>query len=151
MQVENRPLRAVEREVVDYRGGEHAERPDLVTVEEPLEIRLHGEAVAVIMRTPLDDFDLVAGFLLTEGLIDKPGQLGAISYCKDAEPPNLENIVEVRLADGAGFDFDRLRRNFYASSSCGVCGKASIDHISAQAPPFTDGGISASTPRLCTD
>ena len=138
MQVENRPLRAVEREVVDYRGGEHAERPDLVTVEEPLEIRLHGEAVAVIMRTPLDDFDLVAGFLLTEGLIDKPGQLGAISYCKDAEPPNLENIVEVRLADGAGFDFDRLRRNFYASSSCGVCGKASIDHISAQAPPFTD-------------
>ena len=151
MQVENRPLRAVEREVVDYRGGEHAERPDLVTVEEPLEIRLHGEAVAVIMRTPLDDFDLVAGFLLTEGLIDKPGQLGAISYCMDAEPPNLENIVEVRLADGSQASTSTASG---ATSMLPRAAAFAARRASTTFPhrrPRLQMRISASTPRPCTD
>ena len=144
METRNRPARAVERDVVGYREADHTPRNDLVTSEEPLEIRLLGEAIAVVMRTPLDDFDLVAGFLLTEGVIGNPRQLGTISYCAEAEPPNLENIVDVRLADGVAFDFDRLKRNFYASSSCGVCGKASIDHIRAQAPPFDAGEFTVS-------
>ena len=107
---------------------------DPVTVEEPLEIRIGEESIAVIMRTPCHDFELAAGFLRTEGLIASPRELGAISYCSAAEPPNEENIVEVKLAAGVEFDMEILRRNFYASSSCGVCGKASIEAISCQAP-----------------
>ncbi|MCC7264901.1 MAG: formate dehydrogenase accessory sulfurtransferase FdhD [Candidatus Latescibacteria bacterium] len=112
------------------------QRQDLLTVEEPLEIRLGGQPVAVLMRTPQDDFDLVAGFLYTEGMIGRPRDLGALCYCASARPPNLENIVEVHLATGVHFDLERFRRNFYASSSCGICGKASIEAIRAQAPPL---------------
>ena len=140
--------RAVQRDVVSYRQSQSLSRSDLVTTEDPLEIRLHGQAIAVIMRTPLDDFDLAAGFLLTEGIISGPNQLGTISYCKDADPPNLENIIEVSLTDDVDFDFDRLKRNFYASSSCGVCGKASIDHIETQAPPLSDGDFSLSAETI---
>ena len=140
--------RAVQRDVVSYRQSQSLSRSDLVTTEDPLEIRLHGQAIAVIMRTPLDDFDLAAGFLLTEGIIIGPNQLGTISYCKEADPPNLENIIEVSLTDDVDFDFDRLKRNFYASSSCGVCGKASIDHIETQAPPLSDGDFSLSAETI---
>lgn len=140
--------RAVQRDVVSYRQSQSLSRSDLVTTEDPLEIRLHGQAIAVIMRTPLDDFDLAAGFLLTEGIISGPNQLGTISYCKEADPPNLENIIEVSLTDDVDFDFDRLKRNFYASSSCGVCGKASIDHIETQAPPLSDGDFSLSAETI---
>ena len=140
--------RAVQRDVVSYRQPQSLSRSDLVTTEDPLEIRLHEQAIAVIMRTPLDDFDLAAGFLLTEGIISGPNQLGTISYCKEADPPNLENIIEVSLTDDVDFDFDRLKRNFYASSSCGVCGKASIDHIETQAPPLSDGDFSLSAETI---
>ena len=126
--------RLVERDIVRLKIGARTNVADVVTVEEPLEIRVQEEAVAVVMRTPKDDFDLVAGFLYTEGIVNRPDDVGAISYCESAEPPNLENTVDVRLADGVEFDRERLKRNFYASSSCGVCGKASIDHIRAQAP-----------------
>lgn len=125
--------RVVERDIVKLTSNRDEPGADAVTVEEPLEIRIHGESVAVVMRTPKDDFDLVAGFLLTEGIIGSPGELGAVSYCETAEPPNLENVIDVRLAAGTTFDTEQLRRNFYASSSCGVCGKASIDQIKTQA------------------
>ena len=140
--------RVVQRDVVSYRQSRSVSRSDLVTTEDPLEIRLHGQAIAVIMRTPLDDFDLAAGFLLTEGIIGGPNQLGTISYCKEADPPNLENIIEVSLTDDVEFDFDRLKRNFYASSSCGICGKASIDHIETQAPPLSDGDFNVSAETI---
>ena len=105
------------------------QRLDPVSVEEPLEIRIGDTPVAVVMRTPGDDFELVAGFLLTEGILDDPGSLGALSYCSDATPPNERNVVEVQLSADLDFDADALRRNFYATSSCGVCGKASIDQV----------------------
>lgn len=111
-------------------------REDLLTVEEPLEVRVAGEAVAVLMRTPGEDFDLVAGFLFTEGIIRRPEELGALSYCPSAQAPNLENVVEARLARGVPFDLERFRRSFYATSSCGICGKASIEAIRTQAPPL---------------
>jgi FdhD protein len=88
------------------------------------------------MRTPGHDFELAAGFLCTEGILRSPADIGAISYCRDAEPPNLENVVDVFLAEGVPFDLERLRRNFYASSSCGICGKATIEAIHAHAPPI---------------
>jgi FdhD protein len=125
--------------ILHLRGGEAEVRPDLLTVEEPLEIRVGGQPVAVLMRTPRDDFDLVAGFLYTEGLIRRPQELGGLSYCPAARPPNLENVVEAHLAAGVVFDAERFRRNFYATSSCGICGKASIETIQAQAPPLGPG------------
>lgn len=128
--------RLASRPIMRLDGATGRQVDDSLTVEEPLEIRLHGEAIAVVMRTPKDDFDLVAGFLLTEGIVQRPADIGLISYCEQAQPPNLQNVIEVRLADGVEFDAERLKRNFYASSSCGICGKASIDHIIAQAPPI---------------
>ena len=119
------------------KGQSAVSAEDQLAVEEPLEIRIGGDPVAVIMRTPGDDFELAAGFLHTEGVLQSPTDIGAISYCRDAQPPNLENIVDVVLADGVRFDAERLRRNVYASSSCGICGKATIDAIHAHAPPIT--------------
>lgn len=134
METAQRQERLTERRIVRYQEGEGQRCDDVLTMEEPLEIRIDGEAIAVIMRTPKDDFDLVAGFLYTEGLIERPDDIGAVSYCATAEPPNMENVIEVRLAEGVVFDRQRFKRNFYASSSCGVCGKASIEAIQCLAP-----------------
>jgi FdhD protein len=101
-------------------GG--AEDDDLVAVEEPLEIRIGGEPVAVTMRTPGHDEELALGFCLTEGL--RPESARA--------PDDLAaNTVEVTAP---GFDLDRLRRNFYTSSSCGVCGKGAIEAVQVATP-----------------
>ena len=137
----------VRRQLTRYRDQRSDTVDDDVTVEEPLEIRLHGEAMAVVMRTPGNDFELVAGFLLTEGVIGSAQDLGAISHCGSGTPPNEENVVDVRLADGVEFDMGQLKRNLYASSSCGVCGKANIDSIRLQAPPL-DANFEVSTKVL---
>lgn len=116
-------------------------RDDPVSVEEPLEIRIADVPMAVVMRTPGDDFDLVAGFLLTEGILAAPEQLGTLAYCPSATPPNERNVIDVQLAAGVDFDAESLRRNLYATSSCGVCGKASIEQVRLRAQrapqPFT--------------
>lgn len=116
-------------------SAEPVTREDAVTVEEPLEIRVADEAIAVLMRTPGDDLALVAGFLLTEGLLGTPDDLGTLGYCAQSEAPNEHNVVEARLT--CGFDSGRFRRNFYATSSCGVCGKASIEQLRTQVEPLT--------------
>ncbi len=112
-------------------------RDDAVVVEEPLEIRLYpGDAspylaVSVTMRTPGHDFELAAGFLFTEGVLQDRGQVDRINYCADRtlEQAQRYNIVNVFLRPGVPMDPERLRRNFYTTSSCGVCGKASIEAI----------------------
>ncbi len=117
--------------VLRIRGPQHTTRPDTVAAEEPLEIRLGGTALAVTMRTPGDDFDLVHGFLATEGVIAGPDDVAGLRYCDsvDAEGRNTYNVVDVDLAPGVPIPDTGLERNFYTSSSCGVCGKASIDAI----------------------
>jgi FdhD protein len=117
--------------VLRIRGAAHSTRPDTVAAEEPLEIRLDGTPLAVTMRTPGDDFDLVHGFLLTEGVIAGAGDLAGLRYCNsvDDEGRNTYNVVDVDLAPGVQAPDTALDRNFYTSSSCGVCGKASIDAI----------------------
>ncbi len=139
---------AIQRSV----GGVVEQVDDQVVVEEPCEIRLGGEPVAVVMRTPGHDRELAAGFLFSEGIV-RQGDIGSVSACTDPDALNPENIVEVRLVPGvepAG-DWDR---NFYASSSCGVCGKASIEAIHVMAPPLDDpttfqrADISAAVPAL---
>ncbi len=112
--------------------GEHAvERVETLAAEEPLEIRIDGTAIAVTMRTPGADFDLVAGFAFCEGLIAHPSHLAGLRYCAGAEVDgvNTYNVVEVVLADGAARPAPSVNRNFYTTSSCGVCGKASIDAV----------------------
>ncbi len=113
------------------RGEHRTTRPDTVAAEEPLEIRLSGKPLAVTMRTPGHDFDLVHGFLATEGVITGPDDVAALRYCDsvDADGRNTYNVVDVDLAPGVEAPDTALDRNFYTSSSCGVCGKASIDAI----------------------
>jgi FdhD protein len=117
--------------VLRIRGSVRTTRPDTVAAEEPLEIRLRGTPLAVTMRTPGDDFDLVHGFLATEGVIGDGDDVAGLRYCEgvDDEGRNTYNVVDVDLADGVEPPDTALDRNFYTSSSCGVCGKASIDAI----------------------
>src|SRR3954471_12062789 len=130
------PLPAVGRvtsrtPVLRIRGAAHSTRPDTVAAEEPLEIRLGGSPLAVTMRTPGDDFDLVHGFLATEAVIRSADDIAGLRYCNsvDEDGRNTYNVVDVDLAPGVQTPDTALDRNFYTSSSCGVCGKASIDAI----------------------
>ena len=105
-------------------GGEAA---DLVAVEEPLEMRVGGEPVAVTMRTPGHDEELALGFLLAEGL----------APLRAVVPPDLAaNTIDV---EAPGVDLGRIRRNFYTSSSCGVCGKGALEAVAVQAPRVESG------------
>ena len=108
--------------------------PDAVAVEEPLEIRLGGRPLAVVMRTPGDDADLVRGFLLTEGVVLRPSEVAAIAFGEDG-------AADARLAPGVEVDIDQFRRNLFVSSSCGVCGKASIEAVELLAPPAPRFGV----------
>jgi FdhD protein len=107
---------------------------DLVAVEEPLEIRVSGRSVAVVMRTPGHDRELAAGFLVTEGIVRHRDELLDIVRCTAADAPadNRENIMEVVLAQGASVDWGKLTRHVFTSSSCGICSKASIAAIRTQ-------------------
>ena len=113
------------------------EKPDLVAVEEPLEIRLgygsmdnrQQRSVSVTMRTPTHDFELALGFLYSESIITFYNQILSVKYCVDAGKQATENIVRVELNPDVIFNIKTLQRNFYATSSCGVCGKASIEAI----------------------
>ena len=115
--------------------GSTTELDDTLAVEEPLEIRVNDKAVSVTLRTPGDDFDLAAGFLFTESILRDAGEVESFRHW------GSPNVVRVGLRDGVRVDLARLQRNFYSASSCGVCGKASIDavrvHTSALAPSRT--------------
>jgi FdhD protein len=142
--VEPTPLRRSVARVraLSVREGAGVERPDLLAAEEPMEIRVQGPGqeavpVAVTMRTPGGDFELAAGFLFTEGLIAGREDVRRVSYCEDLAPAEQHyNVVTVELA--TPFDAERVRRSFLASSSCGICGKATLDdvevHCAAIAP-----------------
>jgi FdhD protein len=118
-------------------------RSDEVATEEPLEIRVqhrgHEHRVAVTMRTPGNDFELATGFLFSEGLIRARTHITKVSYCASGPPEQLYNQVTVEMTDAAPFDPDQMQRNFYTTSSCGVCGKASLDAVRVQAEPLADG------------
>ncbi|HIC16005.1 MAG TPA: formate dehydrogenase accessory sulfurtransferase FdhD [Gemmatimonadetes bacterium] len=122
--------------VARHRDGQVRLEKDSLSVEEPLEIRVAWgdlqartvEALAVTMRTPGDDFDLVAGFLLGEGIVNSADELQELTYCRGQETQEY-NVVEARLRPGVRFDLERLRRNVFTSSSCGVCGKASLEAV----------------------
>ncbi|WP_338899650.1 formate dehydrogenase accessory sulfurtransferase FdhD [Streptomyces sp. TG1A-60] len=143
------------RRVLRIREGAVGARPDTLVAEEPLEIRLDGRPLAITMRTPGDDFALAAGFLVSEGVLGRAEELAGIVYCAGATDggtslahsrlrssggtpmsgvgsgggSNTYNVVDVRLAPGVVVPDITLERNVYTTSSCGLCGKASLDAV----------------------
>src|SRR2546423_2256942 len=129
---------AVSAEVLWCRVGRPAKKQaDALAREEPLEIRVRGRSVAVTMRTPGHDRELAAGFLLTEGIVQKPEDIVEIAPCMEGDAP--ENTVNVFLAPRVAVDFSHLTRHVFASSSCGLCGKASIEAVHQHFPPVESG------------
>ncbi|OYO25172.1 sulfurtransferase FdhD [Enemella dayhoffiae] len=130
----------VRRAVTRITVGEGSDRrSDVLAAEEPLEIRLNGTPLVVTMRTPGEDIELAHGFLATEGVITGAADVVAARYCAgavatgpDGLPQNTYNVLEVRLAEHVPAPSVDPTRNFYTTSSCGVCGKASIDAITQQ-------------------
>src|SRR3954454_370861 len=111
--------------------GIGAHRPDTLAAEEPLEIRVGGRPLTVTMRTPGNDFDLARGFLVSEGVVAADSDITAIRYCAGAtaDGGNTYNVLDVLLADGVALPDVSLERNFYKTSSCGLCGNASLDAV----------------------
>src|SRR5437899_6045576 len=126
------PQSAKSTQVTEWDAGQRRSVLDELAVEEPLEIRVNGQAAGVTMRTPGDDFDLVAGFLLTEGLIANRRDVERIEYASAPDGQVSGNSVNVRLSRPGDLDVARLERAAMAHSSCGVCGRASIDAVRAR-------------------
>src|SRR6478609_6034472 len=111
-------------------SGRATARPDYLATEEPLEIRVvaggQRQTVAVTMRTPGNDFELAAGFLVSEGILSDPTEVRRVSYCvdRDVDPEQRYNIVNVELRAQRLPELESLERHFFTSSACGVCGKA---------------------------
>ncbi|ORM37058.1 formate dehydrogenase accessory sulfurtransferase FdhD [Williamsia sp. 1135] len=141
------------------RPGSTDSRADTLAVEEPLEIRIAGEALAVTMRTPGSDIDLTHGFLLTEGIISGADDISVIRYCDgvDDQGRNTYNVLDVAMREQHVIP-ETASRNFYATSSCGVCGKASLDavrlksdHRPADDPCTVEVGTLTSLPEQLRD
>ncbi|MFV6029030.1 formate dehydrogenase accessory sulfurtransferase FdhD [Streptomyces sp. NPDC056264] len=121
----------IRRRVLRVREGDSSYRPDTLAAEEPMEIRVGGRPLTVTMRTPGDDFDLAVGFLVSEGVVHSAEDVTGIRYCAGAtaDGGNTYNVVDVGLAPGVAAPDASLERNFYTTSSCGLCGKASLDAV----------------------
>src|SRR5687768_13777084 len=121
--------------IVRWDGAIAAAADDELAVEEPLEIRVRGRAVSVTMRTPGHDEELAAGFLLSEGIVRGAADVLRIEPCPRDDA--LGNRVDVILAPDVVVDFDKLTRHVFASSSCGLCGKATIESVRRLFAPVT--------------
>ena len=133
-------------EILRWRDGQASPASDLLAREEPLEIRVRGRSVAVTMRTPGHDDELAAGFLLTEGMIHQRRDVVQIAHCQQGEAAQLGNTLNVFLAASVKVDFEQLTRHVFASSSCGLCGKASIEAVHLHfAPVDWRGCVTAKT------
>jgi len=143
------PSASIRYPVATYDGASVERRSDLVTTEEPLEIRVVAEiegrqtprSIAVTMRTPGDDFELATGFLVSEGVASKASDIWRITYCDSLDSGDEQNIVEVYLRPTVSFDLDLLTRNVITSSSCGICGRASIEAVESVCPTRPEGRI----------
>src|SRR5258706_815288 len=122
--------------ILRWDGETARDQEDDLAEEEPLEIRVRGRAISVTMRTPGHDDELALGFLLTEGIIRGPRDILRVEPCERNEQGNLLNVL---LAPEVPVDFERLTRHVFASSSCGLCGKATIDAVRSQLPAIDIG------------
>ncbi len=120
-------------EIVRYRDGIASSVDDEVVIEEPLEIRVRGRAISVTMRTPGHDAELAAGFLLTEGVVRDRADIQKIEVCAKSE---FGNTIDVILGPLIHVDFEKLTRHVFAASSCGLCGKTSIEAVRSRHSPI---------------
>lgn len=143
--------------IVRVSGGHSSTEMDQLAVEEPLEIRLaygsKGEreqrSISITMRTPGDDLDLVAGFLYTEGILRGPEEIQEIRHCGVPSPnTGLRNVVKVELTPERVPDLHRLERHFYTTSSCGVCGKNSLEALKTVGKPIFDDRMPSIEPEM---
>jgi FdhD protein len=128
-------------ELTRYEDGAHARVQDELAVEEPLEIRVEGKSVAVVMRTPGHDRELAAGFLFSEGIVQSAREIFDITTCVTAEPAAKGNIVDVGLTNPGSADLGKLTRHVFTSSSCGICSKTSIETVLARRPALSSAGL----------
>src|SRR5918993_587281 len=134
------PIRTVDVTRVGPAGA--VRTTDRAAAEEPLDVRLHGKSFAIIMRTPGKDRELAAGFLLSERVVRSADDLGAVEHCRHPDQTRAHHVVDVFLRGGAA---DRVpamleqRRNIVANSSCGVCGRATIDELATGITPLAAG------------
>ena len=136
----------IEAQVTKHRPGEPPRiESDWLAREEPLEIRVRGQSIAITMRTPGHDPELACGFLVTEGIIKHRNDVIEVAHCETGEASTLGNILNVFVAPQVQVNFDALTRHVFASSSCGLCGKASIESVHQHFPPI------AKSPKLEPD
>jgi FdhD protein len=128
-------------------GVTHAAK-DLVASEEPLEIRIRGHGIAITMRTPGHDAELAAGFLISEGLLHKKSDVIEIAHCQTGENSAAGNIINVFVPPAVKLDLEKLTRHVFASSSCGLCGKASIESVHQHFPPVKS-NLQLNSDTLC--
>jgi FdhD protein len=124
--------------IIRYGEGEGFRTDDHLAAEEPLEIRVNGAPLTVMMRTPGHDRDLALGFLFGEGVIRGAADVDGISTVPNGEHPHLENVLDARLAVSAPGVDSRWQRNFLSATSCGLCGVSTIDAIHRSAPPLAE-------------
>ena len=124
---------AASRQVVRIERDARHTRSDVLAGEEPMELRVGGRSVSVTMRTPGHDFELALGLCLSEGLVDDPYEVDTIAYCAGGPALADFNVVDVRRRTPAPVD-ERLRRNLFTTSACGVCGTTSIDLVAKRSP-----------------
>jgi FdhD protein len=116
-------------QVSEWNDGELRRKDDYLAAEEPLEIRVGNEPLSVTMRTPGHDRELAAGFLFTEGFVQRLEQIVKLETREAQDGANRGNVIQAELVPDAAPDFVKMKRHFFAASSCGICGKASIDSI----------------------
>jgi len=134
----SRPVRSIGlTQVSEWDDGKLRRKDDYLAAEEPLEIRIGEHPISVTMRTPGHDLELAAGFLFTEGIVQRGEQILALESSSEGDAGKRGNMVQATLAPEAMPDFEKMRRHFFASSSCGICGKASIEAVRSRclAPP----------------
>ncbi|MGH7206569.1 MAG: formate dehydrogenase accessory sulfurtransferase FdhD [Nitrospiraceae bacterium] len=144
----SRPQRPIDvTQVTEWQDGAVSRLDDYLVGEEPLEIRIGNRPISVTMRTPGHDLELAAGFLLTEGVITGSDQIASLRQV--ATRGHKRNVVRVDLRAGVAIDTVRLQRNFVASSSCGLCGKASIDAVRVRGIARPNPDVRVSPDTLC--
>lgn len=127
----------LKRKVARWHDSRASFVEDELVVEEPIEIRVGGQSLIVVMRTPGQDFELAAGFLYTEGIINSVHDIGTVAYCEDVEQADLQNIINVNLTNGWNAESeDGWQRNFHANASCGLCGKMTIESVRQAVAPI---------------
>jgi len=127
-------------QVSEWDDGKLRRKDDYLAAEEPLEIRIGDHPLSVTMRTPGHDLELAAGFLFTEGIVQRREQIVMLESSTEGDSGKRGNVVQAALTPEALPDFEKMRRHFFAASSCGICGKASIESVRSRclAPPNPD-------------